>query len=234
MEVVVTEEKKKIFRARKTMKISDRQQLESLHTTLSNAPTAVSDTSQPVMNGTHKEDEQKVAGKELNNVSDSNSPSATLPPSPPSQSSPAPLSSPTAANSQSPKAKDDTSPTSPFHSLNIELKKMQEDEKEENDKKGSSKSQTNRTVTPPPSKETSAKDLKVKQEKGRKEVNAHIPFVHSGDAGDFQQIRRVPTSVGFQVASGNCWFFAFLLPVCQETSSSNHKTCWSANTKHSK
>lgn len=194
MEVVVTEEKKKIFRARKTMKISDRQQLDSLHTTLLNAPTAVSDTSQPVMNGTHKEDEQKVADKELNNVSDSNSPSATFPPSPPSQSSPAPLPSPTATNSQSPKAKDDTSPTSPFHSLNIELKKMQEDEKEENDKKGSSKSQTNRTVTPPPSKETSAKDLKVKQEKGRKEVNAYIPFVHSGDTGDFQQIRCVLTS----------------------------------------
>ncbi|XP_028998148.1 activating transcription factor 7-interacting protein 1 isoform X2 [Betta splendens] len=34
MEVVVTEEKKKIFRAKKTMKISDRQQLESLHSTL--------------------------------------------------------------------------------------------------------------------------------------------------------------------------------------------------------
>ncbi|XP_075900277.1 activating transcription factor 7-interacting protein 1 isoform X3 [Nelusetta ayraudi] len=170
MEVVVTEEKKKIFRARKTMKISDRQQLDSLHTTLLSAPTAASDASQPVMNGTHKEEEQKVADKELNNVSDSNSPGATVPPSPASQSSPAPLPSPTPVNSQSPKAKDDTSPTSPFHSLNIELKKMQEDEKEENEKKGSSKSQTNRTVTPPPSKETSAKDLKVKQEKGRKEA----------------------------------------------------------------
>lgn len=170
MEVVVTEEKKKIFRARKTMKISDRQQLDSLHTTLLTAPSAVSETPQPVMNGTHKEEEQKVADKELNNVLDSNSPSTTRPP-PSSQSAPAPLPTSTTVNSQSPKAKDDTSPTSPFHSLNIELKKMQEDEKEENEKKGSSKSQTNKTFTPPPSKETSAKDLKVKQEKGRKEVN---------------------------------------------------------------
>ncbi|XP_026215427.1 activating transcription factor 7-interacting protein 1 isoform X2 [Anabas testudineus] len=42
MEVVVTEEKKKIFRAKKTMKISDRQQLESLHSTLLTAAPASS------------------------------------------------------------------------------------------------------------------------------------------------------------------------------------------------
>lgn len=179
MEVIVAEEKKKIFRARKTMKISDRQQLDSLHTTLMTTPAALSDISQPVVNGTHKEDEQKVADKEVKNVSDSNSPSTTIPASPASQSSSAPLPSPPPVNSQSPKAKDDTSPSSPFHSLNIELKKMQEDEKEEIGKKGSSKSPTNRTFTPPPSdsKETSAKDLKVKQEKGKKEVSTYISLI---------------------------------------------------------
>lgn len=182
MEVVVTEEKKKIFRARKTMKISDRQQLESLHSTLlttSPAPSALSDTSQPpIMNGTHKEDEQKVADKEQSNVSDSNSPSSTSPASLASLSSPAPFLSlnlsPSPASSQSPKAKDDTSPTSPFHSLNIELKKMQEEDgKEEEEKKDSSKSRTNKVVTPPPSesKENLTKDTKVNQQKGKKEVN---------------------------------------------------------------
>uniref|UniRef100_A0A3Q1FVZ2 Activating transcription factor 7 interacting protein n=1 Tax=Acanthochromis polyacanthus TaxID=80966 RepID=A0A3Q1FVZ2_9TELE len=54
MEVVVTEEKKKIFRARKTMKISDRQQLETLHSTLltaapasSHSPKAEEETASP-------------------------------------------------------------------------------------------------------------------------------------------------------------------------------------------
>uniref|UniRef100_A0AAQ5YAS2 Fibronectin type-III domain-containing protein n=1 Tax=Amphiprion ocellaris TaxID=80972 RepID=A0AAQ5YAS2_AMPOC len=54
MEVVVTEEKKKIFRARKTMKISDRQQLETLHSTLlttapasSHSPKAEEETTSP-------------------------------------------------------------------------------------------------------------------------------------------------------------------------------------------
>lgn len=182
MEVVVTEEKKKIFRARKTMKISDRQQLESLHSTLLTtppAPSALSDTSQPpIMNGTHKEDEQKVADKEQSNVSDCNSPSSTSPASLASLSSPAPFLSlnlsPSPASSQSPKAKDDTSPTSPFHSLNIELKKMQEEDgKEEEEKKDSFKSRTNKAVTPPPSesKENLTKDTKVNQQKGKKEVN---------------------------------------------------------------
>lgn len=179
MEVIVAEEKKKIFRARKTMKISDRQQLDSLHTTLMTTPAAVSDVSPPVMNGTHKEDEQKAADKEVKNVSDSNSPSTTIPASPASQSSAAPPPSTPHVNSQSPKAKDDTSPSSPFHSLNIELKKMQEDEKEEVEKKGSSKIPRNRTCTPPPSdsKETSARDSKVKLEKGKKEVSTYISLI---------------------------------------------------------
>ncbi|XP_035492736.2 activating transcription factor 7-interacting protein 1 isoform X2 [Scophthalmus maximus] len=132
MEVVVTEEKKKIFRARKTMKISDRQQLESLHSTLlTTAPGLSNPSPPPLMNGTHKEDGQKVGDKEQNNTLDSNSPHAVSP------ASPAPFLSlslsPSPASSQSPKAKEGTptSPTSPFHSLNFELKKMEEDEDEE-------------------------------------------------------------------------------------------------------
>uniref|UniRef100_A0A3B5AC51 Activating transcription factor 7 interacting protein n=1 Tax=Stegastes partitus TaxID=144197 RepID=A0A3B5AC51_9TELE len=91
MEVVVTEEKKKIFRARKTMKISDRQQLETLHSTLL--------TSAP-------------------------------------------------ASSQSPKAEEETtSPTSPFQSINFELKKI-EDEEEVEVKKDCSPSSLNESATP--------------------------------------------------------------------------------------
>uniref|UniRef100_A0A8C2WIT0 Activating transcription factor 7 interacting protein n=1 Tax=Cyclopterus lumpus TaxID=8103 RepID=A0A8C2WIT0_CYCLU len=84
MEVVVTEEKKKIFRARKTMKISDRQQLDSLHGTLLTAGPSMSDTSPPppLVNGTHKEDGPKAGDREQNNTSDSNSPRATSPVSP--------------------------------------------------------------------------------------------------------------------------------------------------------
>uniref|UniRef100_A0A3Q4B0Q0 Fibronectin type-III domain-containing protein n=1 Tax=Mola mola TaxID=94237 RepID=A0A3Q4B0Q0_MOLML len=139
MEVVVTEEKK-IFRARKTMKISDRQQLESLHSTLLTTSPSLADTSPPpLMNGTHKEDGQKVGEKEQNNVSDSNSPRTTSPASQISLSSPAPFLSlnlsPSPVPSQSPKSKDETSPTSPFHSLNFELKKMQGEEGEQEDKK---------------------------------------------------------------------------------------------------
>ena len=177
MEVVVTEEKKKIFRARKTMKISDRQQLESLHSTLLTAAPALSETpSPPLMNGTHKEDGQKASDKEQNNISDSNSPPATSPASPASLSSPAPFLSlnlsPSPASSQSPKAKDETSPTSPFHSLNFELKKMQ-DEDDEDEKKGSSPSSPKESVTQASteSKDNKEKDAEGNSEEEKKEVN---------------------------------------------------------------
>ncbi|XP_040891824.1 activating transcription factor 7-interacting protein 1 isoform X2 [Toxotes jaculatrix] len=168
MEVVVTEEKKKIFRARKTMKISDRQQLESLHTTLlTSAPGLSNPSPPPLMNGTHKEDGQKVGDKEQNNISDSNSPHATSP------ASPAPFLSlnlsPSPASSQSPKAKGDTptSPTSPFHCLNFELKKMEEGEVEE---KGSSSSSSNESVKPSTeSKENQEKDAEDISEVEKKE-----------------------------------------------------------------
>lgn len=168
MEVVVAEEKKKIFRARKTMKISDRQQLETLHTTLLTSTPGLSNPSPPpLMNGTHKEDGQKVGDKEQNNISDSNSPHATSP------ASPTPFLSlnlsPSPASSQSPKEKEDTpSPTSPFHSLNFELKKMEEGEEEEGEKKGSSSSSSNEPVTTV-SAESKEKDTEVIPEVEKKE-----------------------------------------------------------------
>ncbi|XP_041789366.1 activating transcription factor 7-interacting protein 1 isoform X2 [Chelmon rostratus] len=199
MEVVVTEEKKKIFRARKTMKISDRQQLESLHSTLLTAAPGLSETSPPpLVNGTHKEDGQKVEDKEQNNILDSNATCATSPASLTSPGSPAPFLSlnlsPSPASSHSPKAKEDTptSPTSPFHSLNFELKKMEEEEKEEEkedekgkekgkekdkdkkdkDKKGSSSSSSSESVKPASteSMENQEQGGKVNQEMEKKEA----------------------------------------------------------------
>ncbi|XP_071392787.1 activating transcription factor 7-interacting protein 1 [Centroberyx affinis] len=173
MEVVVAEEKKKIFRARKTMKISDRQQLETLHNTLLTGASPLSNPSPPpLLNGTHKEDGQKVADKEQNNTLDSNSPHAASPVSPASRGSPAPsLSlnlSPSPPSSQSPKAKEETptSPISPFHSLNFELKKM-----EEEGKKGSSPSSSNDcpASAPTEAKEGQKKDPEVVAEMEKKE-----------------------------------------------------------------
>lgn len=184
MEVVVTEEKKKIFRARKTMKISDRQQLESLHSTLLTAAPGMTDLSPPpLMNGTHKEDGLKAGDKEQNNISDSNSPQATSPASPALFLS---LNlSPSPASSLSPKSKEETpaSPTSPFHSLNFELKKMDEDEQDEQDeqdekeeKEGSSSSSSSSKVSVTPasteSKETQEKDTEVTPEMEKNKVNA--------------------------------------------------------------
>ncbi|XP_068583020.1 activating transcription factor 7-interacting protein 1 isoform X2 [Cebidichthys violaceus] len=177
MEVVVTEEKKKkIFRARKTMKISDRQQLESLHSTLLTATPGMSDASPPppppLVNGTHREDGSKAGDKEQNNASDSNSGEA-------SPASPAPFLSlnlsPSPASSQSPKAKEETPPTSPFHSLNFELKKMEGDEEEEEEdakeKKGSPVSSSKESVTPASteSKENQEKDSEVTPKMEKKE-----------------------------------------------------------------
>lgn len=181
MEVVVTEEKKKIFRARKTMKASDRRQLESLHSTLLTASSGSSDTPvPPLMNGTHKEDLEKVGDKETNNISDSNSPNASSPASPASLSSPAPFLSlnlsPSSGSSQSPKAKDEPSPTSPFYSLNFELNKMKEAEDRGGEKESSS-SVIDKSVTL--STEVSAKQEKamdVDPEMETEEVRAFRTF----------------------------------------------------------
>ncbi|XP_077575240.1 activating transcription factor 7-interacting protein 1 isoform X3 [Stigmatopora nigra] len=130
MEVVVTEEKKKIFRARKTMKISDRQQLETLHSTLLTAASSASEPSPPpLMNGSHREDGQRDS--EQNSQQDSNSPIATSPASLASQSSPAPFLSlnlsPSPVPSQSPKENDESpsDPSSPFH-IHFEEKMVEE------------------------------------------------------------------------------------------------------------
>lgn len=143
MEVVVTEEKKKIFRARKTMKMSDRLQLESLHSTLLTNPSPP-----PLVNGTHKEDAQKEADKEQNNVCDQNSPHTVSPSTPTPTNSPAPFLSlnlsPSTASSQSPNHQEEaSSPTSPFHSDFPEVKKPQEVEK-----KSSSPPPSDETLTP--------------------------------------------------------------------------------------
>ncbi|CAL8332308.1 unnamed protein product [Lota lota] len=126
MEVAVAEEKKKIFRARKTMKISDRQQLETLHSTLLSSGATLSNPSPPPMlNGRHKEDGHKTLDKERHDTSDSHS-QATSPASPASRGSPTPsLSlnlSPSPPICQSPKNEEEniTFPTSPFRSLNFE------------------------------------------------------------------------------------------------------------------
>ncbi|XP_037132487.1 activating transcription factor 7-interacting protein 1 isoform X1 [Syngnathus acus] len=132
MEVVVTEEKKKIFRARKTMKISDRQQLETLHSTLVTAASSLSEPSPPppLMNGSHREDGQK--DMEQNSHQDSNSPIATSPASMTSLSSPAPFLSlnlsPSPVPSQSPKENDEpfSGPSSPFQTIDFEQKKEEE------------------------------------------------------------------------------------------------------------
>ncbi|KAG7460018.1 hypothetical protein MATL_G00216800 [Megalops atlanticus] len=70
MDVAVPEEpQKKIFRARKTMKISDRQQLESLHNTLpSNVPPSSTPSTSPppaLVNGKHPDKGQTETEKDV-------------------------------------------------------------------------------------------------------------------------------------------------------------------------
>lgn len=148
MELVVPEEKKKIFRAKKTMKISDRLQLENLHSTLlTTAPRSSNPSPPPLVNGTHKEDGQKAADKEQSNTVDRSSPHTGSPSTPTPTSSPAPFLSlnlsPSTASSQSPNNQEEvTSPTSPFHSEFPDLNKTKEVEKT-----SSSPSQSKESVT---------------------------------------------------------------------------------------
>lgn len=97
MEVAVPEEpQKKIFRARKTMKMSDRQQLEVLHNTLVTAhPNSSSQPQTPLVNGTHGEDGQK--GKEKDKETGTKSPASPL-----SRSSPVPSRSVSRSRTPSP------------------------------------------------------------------------------------------------------------------------------------
>ncbi|KAM3838336.1 uncharacterized protein ACN63O_023069, partial [Diretmus argenteus] len=186
MEVAVAEEKKKIFRARKTMKPSDRQQLESVYSTSLTGPPPLSNPSPPpLLNGIHKEDGQKVSDKEQNNTLEPNSPHTPSPVSPASRSSPA-LSlslnlSPSPPPSQSPKAKDEdpTSPTSPFHSLNFELKKMEEEGKKE-----SSPSSSNECAASAEAKQGQKKDIEMITEMDKMEKKAEAHATTEGQAMD--------------------------------------------------
>lgn len=66
MDVAVAEEPlRKIFRAKKTMKVSDRQQLESLHTTLSSPCSFPSPPQPAIVNGKHCEDVSMEVDKEI-------------------------------------------------------------------------------------------------------------------------------------------------------------------------
>lgn len=110
MEVAVPEEpQKKIFRARKTMKMSDRQQLEALHSTLAPPSSAsyLSSNSPPQMllvNGMHGEKEkEKVKENDLNHKEmDLVSPAPDSPDSSPSPSLSVSVSPPPDAQSTSP------------------------------------------------------------------------------------------------------------------------------------
>uniref|UniRef100_A0A3Q3DIJ0 Activating transcription factor 7 interacting protein n=1 Tax=Hippocampus comes TaxID=109280 RepID=A0A3Q3DIJ0_HIPCM len=166
MEVVVTEEKKKIFRARKTMKISDRQQLEALHSTLL---TAASEPSPPppLMNGSHREDGQKDA--EQNSHQDSNSPIATSPASMTSLSSPAPFLSlnlsPSPVPSQSPKDKDE-SLSGPSSDSSIPSPSSSADVKREKDvEEGTSKNQSKKGLLKQDKMEVTIVKVEAKKEK---------------------------------------------------------------------
>lgn len=174
MEVAMAEEKKKIFRARKTMKISDRQQLETLHSTLLSAaqqspnPSPSPPPTAPLVNGTHKEEGPKVAEKEQNYFMDTNSsPGANSPVSPASRGSPPPsLSlnlSPSPTSSQSPKAREDTPPASPFQTVNFDLKNTEEG------KKASLPSPSNGcSASPPTERKEGPNEEVVKLEKNAK------------------------------------------------------------------
>lgn len=139
------------------MKISDRQQLESLHSTLSSPVPPLSNSSSPpprspLTNGTHTEDAQKGADREQNDVAVMSR--STTPVSLTSRSPPLALSlslSPSPTTSQSPKAKEDAtpSPSSPFHNLNDVLKKMEEEGKK------------NECSTSPSNKDKEGKDTEM-------------------------------------------------------------------------
>lgn len=128
MEVAVPEEpQKKIFRARKTMKMSDRQQLEVLHSTLVTANSSSSPPQSPLVNGAHGEDGLK--GKEMDKESGAKSPV-----SPSSHSSPVPSLSVSLSRSPSPAVGENRNP-SPSPSLRKGSEKGKGEEKDKKDDK---------------------------------------------------------------------------------------------------
>ncbi|XP_048052472.1 activating transcription factor 7-interacting protein 1 isoform X2 [Megalobrama amblycephala] len=141
MEVAVPEEpQKKIFRARKTMKMSDRQQLEALHNTLttttSSSATSSSSSSQPqtpLVNGTHTEKEEKEKEKEKVMEKDLNHKEADL--MSPALDSARCSPSPSVSRSPSPPNAQATSP-----SMDLDDPLVATDEKKETSNKSSSSS----------------------------------------------------------------------------------------------
>ncbi|XP_026787618.1 activating transcription factor 7-interacting protein 1 isoform X3 [Pangasianodon hypophthalmus] len=137
MEVAVPEEpQKKIFRARKTMKMSDRQQLEVLHNTLvtTNPNSSSSRPQTPLVNGTHAEDGQK--GKEKDKESGTKSPASPL-----SRSSPVPSRTVLLSRSPSPAVSENRNP-SPSPSLKKGSEKGKGEEKKgEKDRKDDKKAE---------------------------------------------------------------------------------------------
>ncbi|XP_062865500.1 activating transcription factor 7-interacting protein 1 isoform X2 [Trichomycterus rosablanca] len=145
MEVAILDEpQKKIFRARKTMKMSDRQQLEALHNTLSTTvsnPSSPDDSSSrpqtPLVNGTHTEEEQR--GTETEKETGSKSPTALS-----SGSSPLPSTSLSLSRSPSP-AVNQSRNASPSSLLkkDSEMSKGEEEagEKDKNDGKNTEKTE---------------------------------------------------------------------------------------------
>uniref|UniRef100_A0A9J7Z4R5 Activating transcription factor 7 interacting protein n=1 Tax=Cyprinus carpio carpio TaxID=630221 RepID=A0A9J7Z4R5_CYPCA len=136
MEVAVPEEpQKKIFRARKTMKMSDRQQLEALHNTLAAATSGSASCSSsssppqtPLVNGAHTEKE-KVKEKDPNRKE-----ADLMSPAPDSAHCPTSLSF-TLSRSPSPPNTQATSP-----SIDIDDPLVAAEEKKETSNKSSSSS----------------------------------------------------------------------------------------------
>lgn len=134
MEVAVLEEpQKKIFRARKTMKMSDRQQLEVLHNTLVTAHANSSSQPQtPLVNGTHGEDGQK--GKEKDQETGTKSPASPL-----LRSSPVPSRSRSLSLSRSPSPAENRNPSPSLKKGSEKVKG--EEKKGEKDRKDDKKAE---------------------------------------------------------------------------------------------
>ncbi|XP_060754891.1 activating transcription factor 7-interacting protein 1 isoform X3 [Neoarius graeffei] len=178
MEVAVPEEpQKKIFRARKTMKMSDRQQLEVLHSTLvtTNPNSSSSRPQTPLVNGTHGEDGQK--GKEKDKE-----PGAKSPASPLSRSSPVPSRSISRSRSPSPTVSENRNP-SPSPSLKKGLEKGKGEEKKgEKDKKDDKKAEEAKadkieiTKSAPTGSPVSDKKTEQKKTSTDQALNGELPM----------------------------------------------------------
>ncbi|TSK17935.1 Activating transcription factor 7-interacting protein 1 [Bagarius yarrelli] len=168
MEVAVPEEpQKKIFRARKTMKMSDRQQLEALHNTLSAHSNSSSRPQTPLVNGTHGED----GSKEKENDEEKS------PESPSSHSSPVPSRSVSLSQSPSP-ADSETRNALPSFSLTKEKSKTEETKEEKDDKKSEVIADKTETMKLASFSSSSVSDKKAEQKKTSADqvLNGELPM----------------------------------------------------------